>query len=91
MKKDPLDSFRKAEQDRRHYERMKRNPQLPEARLARLFVFIMTMLLFGTFFMGLFYLAYLVEGGWWSWIKYYCYGLGAVVAIKASLHRNVFP
>lgn len=85
------EQFRKADEARERHRFLRNNPHCLAAQLTRLFVFLFTTLLWGSFFMGLFYLVYLVEGGWWSWLKYYSYGTGASVGLKASLHRNVFP
>lgn len=86
-----LESFRKSEESRKRYQYMRNNPRCIEAKLARLFMFLFTTLFVGSLFMGLFYLAYLVEGGWWWWIKYYSYGTGAIIGCKLSRHEEVFP
>lgn len=83
--------LRESERQREHYQWVRSNPRCREARIARLIAFLMVTLAWGTFFMGLFYIAYLIEGGWFSWFKYFCYGTGALVGLKVARHENLYP
>ncbi len=86
-----VESFKRNEEARKRYQRQRDNPWLPEVKIARFVMFLMVTGLVGSFFMGLLYLAYLVEGGWLWWFKYYCYGLGSAIGYKLSKHESMYP
>lgn len=85
------EQLKKADEQREHYQWVRNNPNCREARISRLISFLLVTAVWGTFFMGLFYAAYLIEGGWWPWIKYFCYGTGAIVGLKVARHENLYP
>ena len=90
--KEMVEAFKRNDEARERYKHLRNNPWMREAKLTRLFMFLFVTLIAGTFFMGLFYLAYLVEGGWWWWwLKYYSYGIGAMIGWRMSRHDEVFP
>lgn len=89
--KQMVEAFERNDEARERYKRLRNNPWMREAKLTRLFMFILVTLTVGSCFMGLFYLAYLIEGGWWWWLKYYSYGMGAIAGWRLSRHNEVFP
>lgn len=85
------EQLKKADEQREHYQWVRNNPNCREAKISRLIAFLLVTLIWGTFFMGMFYIAYLIEGGWFSWFKYFCYGTGAIVGLKVARHKNLYP